>query len=71
MTSKLQSVLDRYNKLNELIIDPSVIADQPSYVKYTKELADITETVEKIKELIKIEKERADAESSLSSESDS
>ena len=70
MTSKLQSVLDRFDKLNELIMDPSVIADQSSYIKYSKELSDITETVEKIKELIKIEKERADAETSLSGESD-
>jgi peptide chain release factor 1 len=51
-------------------MDPSVIADQSSYIKYSKELSDITETVEKIKELIKIEKERADAETSLSGESD-
>ena len=70
MTSKLQSVLDRFDKLNELIMDPAVIADQSSYIKYSKELSDITETVEKIKELIKIEKERADAETSLSGESD-
>ncbi len=70
MTSKLQSVLDRYEKLNELIMDPSVISDQNSYKKYTKELSDITETVEKIKELVKIEQERADAEQMLSLESD-
>ena len=70
MTSKLQSVLDRYEKLNELIMDPQVISDQNSYKKYTKELSDITETVEKIKELIKIETERADAEASLSVETD-
>ena len=70
MTSKLQSVLDRFDKLNELIMDPQVISDQSSYVKYTKELSDITETVDKIKELIKIETERADAEESLSIETD-
>ncbi len=70
MTNKLQSVLDRYDKLNELIMDPQVISDQNSYKKYTKELSDITETVDKIKELIKIETERADAEASLSIESD-
>ena len=70
MTSKLQSVLDRYEKLNELIMDPSVISDQNSYKKYTKELSDITETVEKIKELVKIEQERADAEQMLSLETD-
>ena len=70
MTSKLQSVLDWYEKLNELIMDPSVISDQNSYKKYTKELSDITETVEKIKELVKIEQERADAEQMLSLETD-
>ena len=40
MTAKLQSVLDRYDKLNELIADPSVIADINNYKKYTKELSD-------------------------------
>ncbi len=70
MTNKLQSVLDRYDKLNELIMDPQVISDQNSYKKYTKELSDIAETVDKIKELIKIETERADAEASLSNEND-
>ena len=70
MTTKLQSVLDRYDKLNELISDPSVISDMANYKKYTKELSDITETVEKIKELQKIEKEREDAEAFISMEKD-
>ena len=70
MTSKLQSVLDRYEKLNELISDPSIISDIQNYKKYTKELSDITETVEKIKELQKIEREREDAEAFISMEKD-
>ena len=70
MTAKLQSVLDRYDKLNELIADPSVISDINNYKKYTKELSDITETVEKIKELQKIEQERDDAEAFISMEKD-
>ncbi|MBE5743683.1 MAG: peptide chain release factor 1 [Clostridiales bacterium] len=71
MTTKLQSVLDRFDKLNELISDPQIISDIASYRKYTKELSDITETVEKIKELQKIESERADAELLISGETDS
>ena len=70
MTQKLQSVIDRFEKLNELVIDPQVIADQNLYKKYTKELYDITETVDKIKELIKIETELKDAQSSISLETD-
>ncbi len=70
MTSKLQSVLDRFDKLNELISDPQIISDISNYKKYTKELSDITETVEKIKELQKIESERADAELLISGETD-
>ena len=70
MTEKLQSVLDRYEKLNELILDPQVIQEQSSYVKYTKELSDMTETVEAIKNLIKIEKELEDAQESSSIETD-
>ncbi len=70
MTAKLQSVLDRYEKLNELILDPSIISDMENYKKYTKELSDISETVEKIKELQKIEKEREDAEAFIAMEKD-
>ena len=70
MTPKLQSVLDRYEKLNELIADQSVISDINSYRKYTKELYDMTETVEKIKELVRYENEKADAEGMLSLETD-
>ncbi len=70
MTTKLQSVLDRFDKLNELIADPQIISDISSYKKYTKELSDITETVEKIKELQKIESEREEAELLISGETD-
>ncbi len=70
MTPKLQSVLDRYEKLNELIADPAVISDVNSYKKYTKELYDMTETVDKIKELVRLETEKADAEGMLSLETD-
>ncbi|MBR6737622.1 MAG: peptide chain release factor 1 [Clostridia bacterium] len=70
MTPKLQSVLDRYEKLNELVADPSVISDVNSYKNYTKELYDMTETVVKIKELVRLENEKSDAELTLSIETD-
>ena len=70
MTSKLQSVIDRFDKLNEFLSDPAVVSDISLYTKYTKELSDITETAEKIKELIKVEKEKEDAEASISLEKD-
>ena len=70
MTGKLQSVLERYEKLNELIADPNVLADMNSYRKYMKEISDITETVDKYKEFLKLKQEREDAEASLSLEQD-
>ena len=54
MTGKLQSVLERYEKLYELIADPSVLADMNSYRKYMKEISDITETFDKYKEFLKL-----------------
>lgn len=70
MTSKLQSVIDRFDKLNELLSDAQVVSDINLYKKYTKELSDITEPAEKIKELIKIEKEKEEAEKSIAVEKD-
>ena len=43
---RLQSVEDRYEKLNELLSDPEIINDPKKLREYSKEQSDIQETVE-------------------------
>lgn len=47
MLSKLEGILQRYNKLQELVADPDVISNMSEWTKYTKELSDMEETVQK------------------------
>ena len=70
MFKKLDKLLERYDKLNELVGDPKVIERMDEWKAYTKELADITETVNKYKEYKKNQKDKEDAESMLSIEKD-
>ena len=70
MFKKLDKMLERFDKLNELVSDADVIARIEEWKKYTKELADITETVEKYQEYKKILKEQEDLKVELPKESD-
>ncbi len=70
MVKKLDKILDRYEKLNELVSDSEVISRMDEWKAYTKELADITETVEKYTEYKKVIKEQQDLKEMLSLESD-
>ncbi len=70
MISKLNGILERYRKLDELIIDPSVLADMETWKKYVKERADIEETARKYLEYKKVDKEMSDAEETLKIETD-
>ncbi len=54
MFKKLDKMLERYAKLNELVSDPEVIAKMDEWKAYTKELADMSETVEKYTEYKKV-----------------
>ena len=47
MFKKLEKMLERYEKLNALVSDADVISRMDEWTAYTKELADMTETVEK------------------------
>ena len=60
MFKKLDKLLERFNKLNELVSDSEVISRIDEWKAYTKELADITETVEKYSEYKKVLKEQSD-----------
>ena len=43
MFDRLQSVEDRYDKLNELLSDPEVVNDLNNLRKYSKEQSDLQE----------------------------
>ncbi|WP_298824388.1 peptide chain release factor 1 [uncultured Planococcus sp.] len=46
MFDRLQSVEDRYDRLNELLSDPDIISDNNKLREYSKEQSDLQETVE-------------------------
>ena len=54
MFKKLDKMLERFDKLNELVSDSEVISRIDEWRGYTKELAEITETVEKYSEYKKV-----------------
>ena len=70
MFKKLDKMLERYDKLNELVGDSEVIARIDEWRSYTKELADMSETVEKYTEYKKVNKELEELNSMLPLETD-
>lgn len=70
MFKKLDKMLERFEKLNELVSDADVISRMEEWKSYTKELADITETVEKYTEYKKVLKEEQDVREMLPLEKD-
>ena len=70
MSKKLESILERYENLNEMMLDPAVISNIEEYQKYAKEVSDLQETVEKYKELKKYQQEKVDAELIADAETD-
>ena len=70
MFKKLDKMLERYEKLNQLVGDAEVIARMDEWRSYTKELADITETVEKYTEYKKVIKEEQDVKEMIPLEKD-
>jgi len=65
MFDKLQAVEDRYERLNELLSDPEVVNDAKKLRQYSKEQADIQETVEVYREYKKTKEELEDAKQML------
>ena len=70
MLTKLASIAERYEKLNELLADPKTLADMEEWKKLSKERADMEDTVNKFHEYKKVEKEKTDAEDLLKVEKD-
>ena len=58
MFKKLDKIVDRYDKLNELVGDSEVISKIDEWRAYKKELAEITPTVEKYLEYKKVVSEQ-------------
>lgn len=71
MISKLSGILERFEKLSELVSDPEVIKDIELWQKYVKERAELEETANKYLEYKKIEEDGKSAEELLKLETDS
>lgn len=65
MLDRLQALEDRYNKLTELLCDPDVIADPAKLREYSKEQADMEETVQVYREYKRTVQGLADAKTML------
>lgn len=70
MIGKLSAILERFEKLSELVSDPEVIKDIELWQKYVKERAEIEETANKYIEYKKIEEDGKGAEELLKVETD-
>ncbi|MBR2869909.1 MAG: PCRF domain-containing protein, partial [Clostridia bacterium] len=70
MFKKLDKMLERFDKLNQLVSDSEVIARMDEWKAYSKELSDMTETVEKYTEYKKAVKEQEDLKEMITLESD-
>jgi peptide chain release factor 1 len=67
---RLQSVEDRYEKLNELLSDPDVISDSKKLREYSKEQSDIQETVQVYREYKSAREQLQDAKVMLEEKMD-
>ena len=70
MFKKLDKMLERFDKLNALVSDSEVIARIDEWKGYTKELSDITETVEKYTEYKKVVGELEELKAQIPLETD-
>ena len=65
MLDRLQSVEDRYEKLNQLLMDPDIISDTKKLREYSKEQSDLQETVEVYREYKEVRGQISDTKSLL------
>lgn len=61
MLDKLQSLEDRYEKLNELLSDPEIVNDTKKLRDYSKEQSDLTDIIEVYREYKEISEELQEA----------
>lgn len=65
MLDRLQSVEDRYERLNELLSDPEVVNDPKKLREYSKEQSDIQDTVMAYREYKSVREQLKDAKAML------
>ncbi|MDP4084242.1 MAG: peptide chain release factor 1 [Bacillota bacterium] len=65
MFDRLQSVEDRYERLNELLSDPEIINDSKKLMEYSKEQANIQETVQTFRQYKETREQYQDAKAML------
>jgi len=70
MLDRLQIVKQRFDEVNDLIIQPDVIADQKRYVQLNKEYKDLKNLMDKIEEYISLTNSIEEAEEILADGSD-
>ncbi|MGL4821089.1 MAG: peptide chain release factor 1 [Bacilli bacterium] len=65
MFDRLQALEDRYDRLNEFLSDPDIISDTKKLREFSKEQADLQETVEAYREYTTVKTEIKDAKQML------
>jgi peptide chain release factor 1 len=70
MIEKLEAIEQRYNKLNELLSDPNIIAQQSEYQKFAREQSELSPIVAEVKELKTIVRQLDENETILAEEKD-
>ena len=70
MFDKLDFILEKYHEMSLKVSDPAVIADQPTWQKYIKEMGEMEPIVKKYEEYKKAKTALSDAKEILENESD-
>lgn len=70
MFDKLDFILDKYRDMSVKVSDPEVIADQPTWQRYIKEMGEMEPIVKKYEEYKKTKQQLADAKDIVENESD-
>ncbi|WP_216829963.1 peptide chain release factor 1 [Alkalihalobacterium elongatum] len=71
MLERLQSLEDRYDRLNEMLSDPEVISDSKKLREYSKEQSDLEETVQAYREYKSVVEQYKEARAMLEEKLDS
>ncbi|MFC4619874.1 peptide chain release factor 1 [Camelliibacillus cellulosilyticus] len=70
MLERLQTLEDRYEKLNQMLSDPEVISDTKKLREYSKESSELEETVQTFRQYKTVNQEYLDAKAMLDAEKD-
>ncbi len=70
MIEKLKAIKEKFEQLTAELIDPNVLADMSVWQKKSKEQSDLAPIVETYDEYVKVEKDIADAEELIKTETD-